>query len=85
MRTNRFESATNPFVRLLFLAWATFKFGWRFIVGRHLSGSSGPRCVRDYIQECGGLFPKVGQLMAVRLDVIPREYEEELRNLLAQT
>src|SRR5690349_6378973 len=48
--------------------------------GRHRR----PALVRRYLQGNGGLFVKLGQIMALRYDLLPPAYCDELATLLDQ-
>jgi ubiquinone biosynthesis protein len=45
-------------------------------------GRRAPAVLRTYLQLCGGGFIKLGQLMAMRYDILPDAYCEELAKLL---
>src|SRR5438552_10695511 len=42
----------------------------------------GPLVLRRYLEACGGGFVKLGQVLAMRYDLLPEEYCDELANLL---
>jgi ABC1 atypical kinase-like domain len=51
--------------------------------GRWLAGrDAGPGLPRWYLQTCGGAFVKLGQVLAIRYDVLPGRYCDELTKLL---
>ncbi len=43
-----------------------------------------PKLARNFFEEAGGSFIKFGQILSLRVDVLPKEYTEELLNLLDQ-
>jgi len=45
-------------------------------------GSRGPYLLRKYFEECGGAFVKLGQILAMRYDLFPLAYCEEMAALL---
>jgi ubiquinone biosynthesis protein len=55
-----------------------------FLVCSLLGRDAAPRLLRWYFQSCGGTFVKVGQILAVRYDLLPAAYCEELSRLLDQ-
>jgi ubiquinone biosynthesis protein len=57
-------------------------FAVAFAVHRLVSPSSGPRLVRWYLQSTGAAFVKLGQILAMRYDLLPARYCEELSKLL---
>ncbi|MDO8573156.1 MAG: AarF/ABC1/UbiB kinase family protein [Candidatus Daviesbacteria bacterium] len=42
---------------------------------------SGPKILRNFFEEAGGSFIKFGQLLALRVDALPKEYALEMINL----
>ncbi len=55
-------------------------------LAQHLLGMGhGPRLLRWYLESCGGGFIKVGQLLAMRLDILGAKYQHELSRLLDHT
>ena len=57
-------------------------FGLGFLISRWGREGAGPRCVRRYFETCGGIYIKVGQVLAMRYDLLPVAYCEELSRLL---
>ncbi len=53
-----------------------------FLVVRLLRPTLGPRLLRAYLQWCGGGFLKLGQVLAMRFDMLPGPYYRELMKLL---
>jgi ubiquinone biosynthesis protein len=49
-----------------------------------LDGRVAPVVFRKYLQACGGGFIKLGQVLAMRYDLLPKEYCDELAKLLDQ-
>ena len=49
-----------------------------------LNGQVAPVVLRRYLQTCGGGFIKLGQVLAMRYDLLPNEYCDELAKLLDQ-
>jgi ubiquinone biosynthesis protein len=50
---------------------------------RRISGPlAGPRLLHWYFRSCGGAFVKLGQILAMRYDLLPASYCEELSKLL---
>jgi ubiquinone biosynthesis protein len=60
----------------------TVAFVSAFAVHRLVSPASGPRLLRWYLQSVGAAFVKVGQILAMRYDVLPGRYCQELSKLL---
>lgn len=52
---------------------------------RNLPEPNAPRAIRLMLERLGGAFVKYGQILAMRPDVIPREYVVELSRLLDAT
>lgn len=57
-------------------------FAVAFTVHRLVSPRSGPRLLRWYLQSTGAAFVKLGQILAMRYDLLPARYCEELSKLL---
>jgi len=68
--------------RTLRTSLITFGFAFAFVFRRLLGQSAGPKLLRWYFQTCGAGFVKIGQFMALRYDLLPSEYCEELTKLL---
>jgi ubiquinone biosynthesis protein len=64
------------------IAGLTLAFVVAFAVHRLVAPNSGPGLVRWYLQSAGGAFVKVGQILAMRYDLLPSRYCEELSKLL---
>jgi len=45
-------------------------------------GTRGPELLRKYFERCGGAYVKLGQILAMRYDILPMEYCDELAKLL---
>ena len=58
----------------------TVAFAFLFV--RWFAPSLGPRVLRRYLQWCGGGFVKLGQVLAMRFDMLPPAYCGELLHLL---
>jgi ubiquinone biosynthesis protein len=52
------------------------------VVSAVLGLESAPRLLRAYLQASGGLFVKLGQILALRYDLLPARYCSELAKLL---
>lgn len=62
-------------------------FAWRRAIARDrlaFDRDEGPRMLLEYLSACQGLFAKVGQLLAGRVDVLPEAYAERLATLWDQ-
>jgi ubiquinone biosynthesis protein len=66
-------------VRIVVLTLAFFV---AVAVGRVVSPSSGPRLLRWYLQAAGAAFVKLGQVLAMRYDLLSARYCQELSRLL---
>src|ERR1041384_63592 len=55
-----------------------------FFLARLVRPSAGPHLLRWYLQACGAAFVKLGQVLAMRYDLLPAAYCEELSKLLDQ-
>jgi ubiquinone biosynthesis protein len=79
--------AHMPFV-LLFLGRTirisvlTVLFALAFALSKLIRPSAGPRLLRWYLQSGGAGFAKLGQILAMRFDLLPAPYCEELLKLL---
>jgi ubiquinone biosynthesis protein len=60
----------------------TFLFAFSFPFRRLRDPSAGPRTLRNYLENCGATFVKLGQILAMRYDLLPAIYCEELGHLL---
>jgi ubiquinone biosynthesis protein len=57
-------------------------FGILFGAARLIAPRAAPALLRRYLQWCGGGFIKLGQVMAMRFDMLPPAYCQELMHLL---
>src|SRR5262249_54729066 len=62
----------------------TFLFAFAFAFRRLWAPSAGPRLLRRYLERAGGAFVKLGQILAMRYDLLPADYCQELTSLLDQ-
>jgi ubiquinone biosynthesis protein len=62
----------------------TLLFALAFTFNRVFRFTSGPRLLRWYFQTCDAAFVKIGQILAMRYDLLPAEYCDELSKLLDQ-
>jgi len=67
--------------------WQVFAVLWRSFVApslpfRRRKGPSGPVRMRSALEELGGAWIKLGQMLAMRFDLLPAAYCEELFKLL---
>jgi ubiquinone biosynthesis protein len=60
----------------------TVAFGVMFAGHRLVRRDSGPRILRWYLQSGGAAFVKLGQILAMRYDLLPARYCDELLKLL---
>src|SRR3989344_8523502 len=69
----------------------TYGFGWhlpflkRIHFGKHEFPESVPQKIRAVMEELGGAYIKLGQLLSMRPDLIPPEYCEEFKRLRDNT
>ncbi|MBI4140741.1 AarF/ABC1/UbiB kinase family protein [Candidatus Woesearchaeota archaeon] len=69
----------------------TYGFGWhlpflkRIHFGKHEFPESIPQKIRAVMEELGGAYIKLGQLLSMRPDLIPPEYCEEFKRLRDDT
>lgn len=81
------SSLTFPFHalrRALGIGLLSLLFLPRLGVAVWLTPKKGPVLARRYLQACGGAFIKLGQIAAMRHDLLPQEYCDELAKLLDQ-
>jgi ubiquinone biosynthesis protein len=64
------------------LSALTVAYAPPLLVATALGLESGPRWLRSYLQASGGLFVKLGQILALRYDLLPERYCRELAKLL---
>lgn len=69
-------------VRSLLAGIATAVFLPTFAVVRFVAPSAAPRYLRWFLQTLGGGFAKLGQMLAMRFDLLPPAYYDELRKIL---
>lgn len=68
--------------RTVRIAALSFSFLFAFFLGKWFGTFTGPRLLRWYLQSCGAAFVKLGQILAMRFDLLPIQYCEELSKLL---
>lgn len=76
-----------PFVflflgRTIRIAGLTLFFIPAFTLHKLFARQAGPRLLRWYLQSCGAGFVKLGQILAMRYDLLPLQYCDELSKLL---
>lgn len=57
-------------------------FGLYFLKKVGFYKKANPRFLRNFFEEAGGSFIKFGQLLALRVDVLPEEYSQEMFDLM---
>ena len=70
--------------RTIRIAVLTFFFVLAFVFGKLISSTARPRLLRWYLENGGAGFAKLGQVLAMRYDLLPAPYCEELLKLLDQ-
>jgi ubiquinone biosynthesis protein len=73
---------TYFFVRSVRILLLTPAFLLVFLPAALFRRPSGPTVLRWYLQTCGGVFTKLGQFLAMRYDLLPVAYCQELARLL---
>jgi ubiquinone biosynthesis protein len=68
--------------RTLRLVFITLIFSIIFLLNWIFRFTSGPSLLRRYFQTCDAAFVKIGQILAMRYDLLPAEYCDELLKLL---
>lgn len=68
--------------RTLWLALTSLWFAIAFACRRPFDRNAGPELLRRYLEACGGGFVKLGQLLAMRYDLLPDRYCLSLAALL---
>jgi ubiquinone biosynthesis protein len=68
--------------RTFWLAFLSVPFAFVFPILTFVNGRSAARLFRAYLQACGGGFVKLGQLLAMRYDLLSPAYQIELSRLL---
>ncbi|MEO8842058.1 MAG: AarF/ABC1/UbiB kinase family protein [Kofleriaceae bacterium] len=71
-------------IRSVAVTCTTLTFTVAFAIVAVLAPHSSPSLFRRYLQWCGGGFIKLGQVLAMRFDMLPRRYYRELGKLLDQ-
>lgn len=71
-------------LRSIAVTGATLAFTFAFLIVGIVARASAPRLLRAYLQWCGGGFVKLGQVLAMRFDMLPPAYYRELLRLLDQ-
>jgi ubiquinone biosynthesis protein len=74
--------AATYVVRSLTSALASMVFLATFAMVRMLAPRRAPRYLRWFLQRRGGGFAKLGQMLAMRFDLLPPAYYDELREIL---
>jgi ubiquinone biosynthesis protein len=74
--------AVTYVVRSLASAIASAVFLVTFALVRAIAPHRAPRYLRRFLQTRGGGFAKLGQILAMRFDVLPPAYYDELREIL---
>jgi ubiquinone biosynthesis protein len=69
-------------LRLCGLAAVTVVYALPVAVSASFGLKRAPSILRSYLQACGGLFVKLGQVLALRYDLLPYRYCNELSKLL---
>jgi predicted unusual protein kinase regulating ubiquinone biosynthesis (AarF/ABC1/UbiB family) len=72
----------NSFKRWIFLSWLSFKYVL-LIIGNYIGfgSSSTEKLIRKYMEEAGGAFVKLGQILALRYEFLPPSFCLELAEL----
>src|SRR5260221_2896430 len=70
------------FRRVIFITAMSVVFAVAFIFRGLVGNNAGPCLLRWYLQRCRAGFVKFGQVLAMRYDLLPPEYCEELSHLL---
>ena len=69
--------------RLFYIIYILGKYGSIFILSKYgFKKIDKPKFLRRFFEEASGAFIKFGQLLAMRVDVVSREYSIELLSLL---
>lgn len=78
----RLRLAFSYVFRSLHIATISTLFVIAFLISRFSDPESGPSLLRSYFEKCGGAFVKFGQILAMRYDLLPLPYCDELLKLL---
>jgi len=68
--------------RTLWLTLTSIRFALEFAVRRPFDPKVGPDILRHHLESCGAGFVKLGQLLAMRYDLLPERYCLSLAGLL---
>lgn len=72
--------------RVITLLFIILKFGTRYFAYRfHITEKPNSQFVKRFFEDAGGAFIKFGQILALRIDVLPKEYSLELIDLFDHT
>lgn len=70
-------------MRVLHILWIIGKYSVLYLlISLHVKNTPKHRLLRKFFEDTGGSFIKFGQLLAMRVDVLPNEYTLELLELL---
>ncbi|CAN5124268.1 hypothetical protein BH09PAT1_BH09PAT1_1800 [soil metagenome] len=70
-------------LRFLYICGVLIKYGFLFILMRlRLYHFPPDKTVKRFFEEAGGSFIKFGQLLALRVDILPKQYSLEMFDLL---
>lgn len=75
--------ARTVMLRFFYLLLVFQKYFWLYVLKKMgVYKKTNPRFLRNFFEEAGGSFIKFGQLLALRVDVLPKEYSEEMFDLM---
>lgn len=70
-------------LRIFYLLLVFQKYAWLYLLKKvGIYKKANPRFLRNFFEEAGGSFIKFGQLLALRVDVLPEEYSQEMFDLM---
>lgn len=70
-------------MRFFYISWILLKYGILFLlIKSQLYKKAQATFIKSFFEEAGGSFIKFGQLLALRLDILPKEYSLEIMDLL---